>query len=162
LRLVGLCLVGLRLFAILDPRVLHELADQPLDRQRALGELELVAALEHLLLAAGLDRDVLIAEQALGMDRRRGVDRQLEILLHIERHARAQPVVERDVPHLPDRHAGDRHRRARLQAADLVERGVQLEAAAPGIAHATDLDRQISDGGEAERYEQADDQVANR
>jgi hypothetical protein len=66
------------------------------------------------------------------------------------------------VAHLPDRDARHRHGRARLQAADLIERGVQLEAAASRIAHAADLDRQIGDGAEADGHEQADDQVADR
>ena len=54
-----------------DARVLHELADQPLDRERALGELDLLAALEQRLLAARLERDELVAEQARGADRGR-------------------------------------------------------------------------------------------
>ena len=139
---------------------MHELADQPLDRERALGEFDLVAVLEQLVLAAGLERDELVAEQPRGLDRRRGVDRQRELLVHLERHARAQRVVEPDLAHLAHRHARHRNGRARLQAADLIEGGVEHEAAAPGIAHAAHLDRQIGDGGEADRHEQADDQVA--
>src|SRR5262245_18054769 len=85
------------------PRALH--------RERALGEFDLVAILQQVVRAAGLERDVLVAEQPLGVDRRGRIGGQREALVHLECHARAQLVVELDLAHLAHRDAGHRHGR---------------------------------------------------
>ena len=71
--------------AAADIGVVDQLADHALEDDRRLDELDLVAGLEQLFVAAGLQRHVAIAEHAGGDDRGRGVDRQLE--RRIERRA---------------------------------------------------------------------------
>ena len=57
----------------------------------------LVAVLEHLRLAAELERDVAVAEQAGGHDRRRGVGGQLERRVEVERDAGPVVVVRASI-----------------------------------------------------------------
>src|SRR5687768_14334072 len=84
----------------------EELADEVLQHHRGLREAQPVAALQHHAVAAGLQADVLLAEDARSEDLRRGVARELVAGVEVHRHDRLVAlVVEADVLDAADHHA---------------------------------------------------------
>src|SRR5688500_17817842 len=109
----------------------EELADQLLEDDRRLRELQRFAVGEIGAVAARFEPDVLLTEQPGGQYRCGGVFRKLEFLFDRELDARVEArVVEPDRRHAPDDDPCALHRRARLQSADVVEIGIDRVALA--------------------------------
>src|SRR6185436_1798372 len=100
----------------------EKLADQSLEHHRRLRERNAVALGELLFLAARLEADVGLAEQARREDRRRRVLGKVVALVERKRDGRLEAfVVEMDVLHATDENARAPHGTAHLEAADIVE-----------------------------------------
>src|SRR5258706_15941815 len=111
----------------------QELADELLQHHRRLRDGDAISRGELLVVAAGVEADVGLAQQARGEDRRGGVLGKRVALVEREGHARLVAlVVEVDVGHAAHEHAGAAHRAAHLQAADVVE--ARLDAVGLGGA----------------------------
>src|SRR5262245_19837206 len=77
---------GRTLLARLVARAEHELAEQLDDVDRRLGELDLAAGRDGLVVAAGHQRDEIAAEQALADHLRDGVGGQLDRRIDVHPH----------------------------------------------------------------------------
>src|SRR3546814_1123281 len=93
------------------------------------------------LVAAGLQADVTLAEQAVGEDPGRGVDRQVLVtVVDVERDHRVElDRVERDVADPADGDAADFHRRHRPQRPDVGEARRELVGVAKSEEHTSEL-----------------------
>ena len=116
---------------------------------------------EVLLLRAGLDADVLVAEQAGGEDARRRVGRELHRAVDLDPHRALVALrVERDRGDPADGDAGAAHRRAHLQPADVVEVGGQgVGVAAAEAAQVGRLEGEEQQPEHAEQHEHADQRL---
>ena len=109
----------------------QELADQVLQHDRRLRLRDGVAGIEVLLVAAGFDADVLVAQQPGGQDLRGRILRELVGQRDRHRdHALERLAVQADAGHASDRDACAAHRRSYLQASDVVETGLHVVGAA--------------------------------
>ena len=108
-------------------------------------------ALRH---ARAADVDLVISDLVMpGLD-------GLSLAAALKADARTHRLVEIDGDHLTHRDPRNRHGRARLEAADLVEHRVQAQPAGPLVGEAAHLDRQVCDRPETHDDEEADDQIA--
>src|SRR5512134_4055285 len=97
-----LLLLGLPLGGLVE----QELANQILEHHRRLREAQPVAVLEHHAVAAGLEPDVLLAEDSRSEDLGGGVARKLVAGIDRQRHHRLIGlIVEADVGDPPHDHA---------------------------------------------------------
>ena len=125
-----------------------------------LGLLVGVVILMKLALGIGawVQADVLVAQQSGGEDLGRGVLRKLDVLIDLHRHDALEGLgVELDALDATDRDAGAAHRRARLQAADIVE--ARTDAIAGALTEARKvggLQGQEQQAGDAQHHEQTD------
>src|SRR4029079_12206690 len=136
----------------------RQLVDQILQYERILHELDAVALLQILLVAARRDADVLPAEQSGRHDARIAVLRDA-VELRVDSHAYHCLVlllVVADVLDAPDGAACHRNGRAGLQAADVLEQCHDSITLAVGGKFAVgDLGHQKKQRRKAEQHEQA-------
>src|SRR3546814_7968298 len=123
----------------------------------------LFRSFQGLQVAAGLQADVTLAEQAVGEDPGRGVDRQVLVtVVDVERDHRVElDRVERDVADPADGDAADFHRRHRPQRPDVGEARRELV----GVAAEAELavgrgDRQHQQRGQRPQQERTDSAFA--
>lgn len=105
----------------------HVFANQLQQIHRRLGEADFVARLEGVRVAARLQPDITLAQQAAGEDAGRGVGGQV-LVFGIQRQGDDRIElgrVQADVGHLADGHPADLYRCLRAQLADLAEAGGQ-------------------------------------
>ena len=144
--------------------VVQELPDQIFQHDRRLRHRNGVAGLEHLVVAARLQADVLLAEQARRQDLRRRILRKLVLLVDIDRDQRLiRVLVEADRVDAAHRHARALHRRTRLQSADIVE--LQLDRVGRlkrQRTHVAGLQREKQQRHETQHHEEADPEVESR
>ncbi len=84
-------------------------------------------------------------------------------LLSRSRAARARELLSSVIPiDLSDLHAGDHDRRARLQAARLVEQGVDGEAPRAAVGEAGDVEGKVRDRPQAREHEKTHQKIPQR
>ncbi len=122
---------------------------------------DLAAVGEHLRVAARVEADVHLAEQSRRQDRRDRVARELIAAVDLHRYARLIGLrIERDPLHATDDDTRRLDRRAQLEAADVVERRLQMVArGATDRREVADLERQECDRSDADDDEDADPQI---
>src|SRR5262249_32552121 len=99
-----------------------ELADQLFHDHCGLGLGDPLPILEHRSIAAGIETDINLSQQAGGIDRRNRVLGKLEAAVNAQGHYRFVALcIELYRFDAPDHYAGSLHRRPLLEPPDVVE-----------------------------------------
>src|ERR1700678_454420 len=103
--------------------VRQQLADQVLEHERGLREIDLILVLEKGVGAAGSQADELAAEKTLSVDARVAVRGNLVVtgIQAHEHHRLVFPQIQIDTGDASHLHAGHGYRRADLEVTDIVE-----------------------------------------
>src|SRR5215831_21403211 len=142
----------------------EELADQLFHDHCGLGLGDALAVLEHGGIAAGIETDVNLSQEAGGVDRRNRV--LGELVAAVDAHGDHGFVALSIEPYrfdAADHHASSLHWRAQLEPPDVVEARFEavtrLVADGHQVAH---LEGQEDDRPEADRHEDANPEIDDR
>src|SRR5574340_130070 len=139
----------------------EKLTDQLLQHHRRLGYLDFITLLELGTLRAGLKPDILLPQKAGGQNRGGRVLGKL--IAPVDEHGDFGLVgvaVEPDFGHPAHYHAGTLHRRAHLEAADVVElRGKPIDFVHIERAQVPDFQGQDQQSGQPRRDKYSHPQV---